>query len=271
MAVQAGHSVRVIQTPTSLRFVGRASFAAITGAPVLTSEFDADPARGSYPGEPVPERATISHLALVERADVFLIAPASANTLAKLAQGFADNLVTTAALAAACPVLVAPAMNNRMYLAAATQANLRQLAERGLTVIPPGDGELASYGERGVGRLPEPADLLAACERAHAQRSNGARPRSDLERLRVLVTAGGTQEPIDSVRYIGNRSSGRMGYALAARAAARGAAVTVVAANVGLEAPAGARVIPVATAAQLADGRAAPSSRAATFIDHGRR
>ena len=175
LAVQAGHSVRVIQTPTSLRFVGRASFAAITGAPVLTSEFDADPARGSYPGEPVPERATISHLALVERADVFLIAPASANTLAKLAQGFADNLVTTAALAAACPVLVAPAMNNRMYLAAATQANLRQLAERGLTVIPPGDGELASYGERGVGRLPEPADLLAACERAHAQRSNGAR------------------------------------------------------------------------------------------------
>ncbi len=253
LAVQAGHSVRVIQTPTSLRFVGRASFAAITGASVLTSEFDADPARGSYPGEPVPERATISHLALVERADVFLIAPASANTLAKLAHGFADNLVTTAALAAACPVLVAPAMNNHMYLAAATQANLRQLAERGLTVIPPGDGELASYGERGVGRLPEPADLLAACERAHSQRSNGAPPRSDLERLRVLVTAGGTQEPIDSVRYIGNRSSGRMGYALAARAAARGAAVTVVAANVGLEAPAGVRVIPVATAAQLAE------------------
>jgi phosphopantothenoylcysteine decarboxylase/phosphopantothenate--cysteine ligase len=253
LAVQAGHSVRVIQTPTSHRFVGRASFAAITGAPALTSEFEADPARGSYPGEPVPERAAISHLALVERADVFLIAPASANTLAKLAHGFADNLVTTAALAAACPVLVAPAMNNRMYLAAATQANMRLLAERGATVIPPGDGELASYGERGIGRLPEPAELLCACERAHAQRSNGASHHADLEHLRVLVTAGGTQEPIDSVRYIGNRSSGRMGYALAARAAARGAAVTVVAANVGLEAPPGARVIPVATAAQLAE------------------
>jgi phosphopantothenoylcysteine decarboxylase/phosphopantothenate--cysteine ligase len=201
----------------------------------------------------VPERAAISHLALVERADVFLIAPASANTLAKLAHGFADNLVTTAALAAACPVLVAPAMNNRMYLAAATQANIRLLAERGVIVIPPGDGELASYGERGVGRLPEPAELLAACERAHAQRSNGAPDHGDLEHLRVLVTAGGTQEPIDSVRYIGNRSSGRMGYALAARAAARGAAVTVVAANVGLETPPGAREIRVATAAQLAE------------------
>jgi phosphopantothenoylcysteine decarboxylase/phosphopantothenate--cysteine ligase len=253
LAVQAGHSVRVIQTPTSHRFVGSASFAAITGAPVLTSEFETDPARGSYPGEPVPERAAISHLALVERADVYLIAPASANTVAKLAHGLADNLATTAALAAACPVLVAPAMNNRMYLAAATQANIRLLTERGVTVIPPGDGELASYGERGVGRLPEPAELLAACERAHAQRSNGAPPRADLELLRVLVTAGGTQEPIDSVRYIGNRSSGRMGYALAARASARGAAVTVVAANVGLEEPPGARVIPVATAAQLAE------------------
>jgi phosphopantothenoylcysteine decarboxylase/phosphopantothenate--cysteine ligase len=230
--------------------VGSASFEAITGAPVLASEFEPDPARGSYPGEPVPERAPISHLALVERADVFLVAPASANTLAKLAHGFADNLLSTAALAAACPVLVAPAMNNRMYLGAATQSNLRLLAERGVTVIPPGDGELASYGERGVGRLPEPAELLAACERAQAPNATAG---ADLARLRVLVTAGGTQEPIDSVRYIGNHSSGRMGYALAARAAARGAAVTVVAANVGLEAPAGAKVIPVATAAELAE------------------
>ena len=256
LAVQAGHSVRVIQTPTSRRFVGSASFAAITGAPVLTSEFEPDPARGSYPGEPVPERAGISHLALVERADVFLVAPASANTLARLAHGFADNLVTTAALAAACPVLVAPAMNNRMYLAAATQANLRLLAERGVTVIPPGEGELASHGERGIGRLPEPAELLAACERVAATGVDApgtVQPGADLSRLRVLVTAGGTREPIDSVRYIGNRSSGRMGYALAARAAARGAAVTVVAANVDLEPPGGASVIPVATAAELAE------------------
>src|SRR5581483_10801356 len=127
LAIKAGHAVRVIQTPTSERFAGRASFEGITGAPVLISEFDPDPARGAYPGEPVPEHAPISHLALVERADLFLIAPATANTLAKLAHGQADNLLTTAALAAACPVAVAPAMNNRMYLHAATQANLRLL------------------------------------------------------------------------------------------------------------------------------------------------
>jgi phosphopantothenoylcysteine decarboxylase / phosphopantothenate---cysteine ligase len=245
LAVKRGHSVRVIQTPTSERFVGRASFEGITGAPVLTSEFDADPARGSYPGEPMPERAPISHLALVERAELYLIAPATANTLAKLAHGHADNLVSTAALAAACPVAVAPAMNNRMYLNPATQANLDQLRARGVTVIPPGEGELASHGEHGIGRLPEPADLLEACE--------SLLRRPSLTGLRVLVTAGGTREPIDSVRFVGNRSSGRMGYALAREAARRGAEVTVIAANVGLEPPAGVRVIPVRTAAELAD------------------
>jgi phosphopantothenoylcysteine decarboxylase / phosphopantothenate---cysteine ligase len=245
LAVKHGHSVRVIQTPTSERFVGRASFEGITGAPVLTSEFDADPARGSYPGEPMPERAPISHLALVERAELYLIAPATANTLAKLAHGHADNLVSTAALAAACPVAVAPAMNNRMYLNPATQANLDQLRARGVTVIPPGEGELASHGEHGIGRLPGPADLLEACESL-------LRPPS-LTGLRVLVTAGGTREPIDSVRFVGNRSSGRMGYALAREAARRGAEVTVIAANVGLEPPPRVRVVPVRTAAELAD------------------
>ena len=258
---------RVIQTPTSERFVGKASFAGITGAPVLHSEFEADPARGAYPGEPVPERAPISHLALVERADVYLIAPASANTLAKLAAGQADNLVTTAALAAACPVLVAPAMNNRMYLNPATQANIRTLEQRGVTVIPPGEGELASHGERGVGRLPEPTQLLAAVEslaplaplRAGAAT---ARP-GDLAGVRVLVTAGGTREPIDSVRYIGNRSSGRMGLALAAAAVARGAEVTLVLANVTLPVPGVARV--VRSRPRLSSRRrASRSSRAAT-------
>lgn len=256
LAVKAGHAVRVIQTPTSERFVGRASFAGITGAPVLRSEFDADPARGAYPGEPVPERTPISHLALVERADVYLIAPASANTLAKLASGQADNLVTTAALAAACPVLVAPAMNNRMYLNPATQANIRTLEQRGITVIEPGEGELASYGERGVGRLPEPAQLLAAVEglASHTPLNAGAAAPApgDLSGVRVLVTAGGTREPIDSVRYVGNRSSGRMGLALAAAAAARGAEVTAVLANVSLPVPPGMRVVRVETAAQLA-------------------
>jgi len=245
LAVKRGHAVRVIQTPTSERFVGRASFEGITGAPVLTSEFEADPARGSYPGEPVPERAPISHLALVERAELYLIAPASANTLAKLAHGHADNLVSTAALAAACPVAVAPAMNNRMYLNPATQANLELLRARGVTVIGPGEGELASHGEHGIGRLPEPADLLEACESLLRSPS--------LKGLRVLVTAGGTREPIDSVRFVGNRSSGRMGYALALEAARRGAEVTVIAANVGLEPPARVRVISVQTAAELAE------------------
>jgi phosphopantothenoylcysteine decarboxylase/phosphopantothenate--cysteine ligase len=264
LAVKAGHAVRVIQTPTSERFVGSASFAGITGAAVLTSEFEQDPARGAYPGEPVPDRAPISHLALVERADVYLIAPASANTIAKLATGAADNLVTTAALAAACPVAIAPAMNSRMYLNPATQANLRKLQERGVTVIPPDEGELASHGEHGVGRLPEPEELLAACEAllgGAAWRSSG-RPAGLPEALpeaarawhgrKVLITAGGTQEPIDSVRYIGNRSSGRMGYALAQAALRRGAEVTLVAANVKLKPPPGARVIPVQTAAELA-------------------
>jgi phosphopantothenoylcysteine decarboxylase / phosphopantothenate---cysteine ligase len=259
LAVKAGHAVRVIQTPTSERFVGKASFAGITGAPVLTSEFEVDPARGAYPGEPVPERAPISHLALVERADLYLVAPASANTIAKLAAGVADNLVTTAALAAACPVAVAPAMNNRMYLNPATQANLATLEQRGIVVIPPGDGELASHGERGVGRLPEPQELLAACEGlAGLSAGAAARPRGSgaWAGISVLVTAGGTREPIDSVRYIGNRSSGRMGLALAAAAVQRGADVTLILANVGLAPPEGAHVLRVQTARELAEATA---------------
>jgi phosphopantothenoylcysteine decarboxylase / phosphopantothenate---cysteine ligase len=245
LAVRASHAVRVIQTPASERFVGRASFEAITGAPVLTGEFEPDPARGAYPGEPLPERAPISHLALAERAEAYLIAPATANTLAKLAHGHADNLLTAAALAARCPVAVAPAMNNNMYLSAATQANLEVLAARGVTVIPPGEGELASHGEHGIGRLPEPEQLLAACESLLTAPT--------LRAVRVLVTAGGTREPIDSVRYIGNRSSGRMGLALAGEASRRGAEVTMIAANVPLAAPPGVRVLEVRTAAELAD------------------
>jgi phosphopantothenoylcysteine decarboxylase/phosphopantothenate--cysteine ligase len=267
LAIKAGHSVRVIQTPTSQRFVGAASFAGITGAPVLSSEFETDPARGSYPGEPLPDWAPISHLALVERADVFLIAPASANTIAKLAAGMADSLLTTAALAAACPVLIAPAMNNRMYLNAATQANLATLRARAVTVLDPGVGELASRGEHGVGRLPEPAALLAAVEAAALSapvsdfgepapppRSGGPgepAARGDLAGLRVLISAGGTQEPIDAVRFIGNHSSGRMGYALAQQARARGAHVTLLAANVRLLEPEGVELVRVRTAHEL--------------------
>jgi phosphopantothenoylcysteine decarboxylase / phosphopantothenate---cysteine ligase len=244
LAVKRGHAVRVIQTPASEQFVGRASFEGVTGAPVLTGEFEPDPARGSYPGEPVPERGPISHLALVERAELYLIAPATANTLAKLAHGHADNLLSTAVLAAACPVAVAPAMNNRMYLNQATQDNLELLRARGIVVIGPGEGALASHGEHGIGRLAEPAELLEACELLLTPPS--------LAGLSVLVTAGGTREPIDSVRFVGNRSSGRMGYALAREAARRGAEVTVIAANVALDPPPQARVIAVQTAAELA-------------------
>jgi len=182
---------------------------------------------------------------LLQNAAAFLIAPASANTLAKLAGGHADNLLTAAALACRRPLIVAPAMNVAMYEHPATQANLARLRERGLRVLEPGTGSLGSLGEWGIGRLPEPPELLAAFEDA-------LRTSRDLDGLNVLVTAGGTREPIDAVRYVGNRSSGRMGFALAEGAARRGADVTVVAANVALERRAGIEYVDVQTAAELA-------------------
>ena len=246
LAVKAGHAVRVVQTETSTRFVGAASFAAFSGAPVLTSEFERDPARGAFPDQAPPDHDPLNHLELVRNADAYLIAPASANTIAKLAAGLADNLLTSAALAATCPVLVAPAMNNAMYEHPATRANLATLRDRGVAVLEPEVGALGSKGEWGVGRLREPPELLAAVE---AVVPSGA-PRS-MDGLRVLVTAGGTREPIDSVRYVGNRSSGRMGFALADEAARRGAHVSVVAANVGLPRNPVVAYEDVATAAEL--------------------
>jgi phosphopantothenoylcysteine decarboxylase/phosphopantothenate--cysteine ligase len=250
LALKAGHSVRVVQTEAATRFVGRDTFAAITGAPVLVTEFEPDPLRGAFPGDPAPAHAPLSHLALVERADAFAIAPASANTLSKLAHGQADNLLTAAALACRRPLIVAPAMNNAMYEHAATRANLATLRERGVVVLEPGTGPLGSPGEFGVGRLPEPPELLHAIERELA------RDRS-LDGLNVLVTAGGTREPIDAVRFIGNRSSGRMGLALAQEAQRRGANVTVVAANVSIPRAPGIEYVDVQTAAELADACAA--------------
>ena len=250
LAMRAGHSVRVVQTPSSERFVGRATFEGITGAPVLVDEFEPDAARGAFPGDPAPEHAAISHLELVRRADVYLIAPASANTIAKLAGGHADNLLTSAALASPAPLVVAPAMNDRMWSHAATQANVETLAARGATIVPPATGELASRGEWGTGRLAEPPEILAAVE--EVLRAEPYAPRS-LDGLRLLVTAGGTREPIDSVRFVGNRSSGRMGFALAAEAARRGAEVTAVAANVSLPRAEGVRYVDVETAAELRD------------------
>jgi phosphopantothenoylcysteine decarboxylase/phosphopantothenate--cysteine ligase len=254
LATGAGHAVRVVQTPNSRRFVGEASFSALTGAPVLVSEFERDPLRGAFPGDPQPAHDPLSHLQLVANADLYLIAPASANTISKLATGAAEDLLSSCALAAGCPVLVAPAMNNHMYEHAATQANVRTLRERGVRIIEPGVGRLASKGEQGVGRLAEPAALLAACEQALAAPSNGAGPRArfaDWSNVRVLVTAGGTREPIDSVRFLGNSSSGRMGLALAEAARERGAHVTLVAANVALASNAEIVRRDVATAAEL--------------------
>jgi phosphopantothenoylcysteine decarboxylase/phosphopantothenate--cysteine ligase len=245
LATKAGHAVRVIQTTTAQRFVGAASFAALSGAPVLTDEFERDPARGAFPDQRPPDHDPLSHLELVRNADAFLIAPATANTIAKLAHGLADNLLTSAALAATCPVLVAPAMNNHMYEHAATQANVAMLRDRGVHVVDPGTGALGSKHEWGIGRLAEPADLLAAVE---AVIPAGSGP---WDGLRVLVTAGGTREPIDSVRYVGNRSSGRMGFALADEAAALGAAVTVIAASVSLARSPHVRYVEVGTAAEL--------------------
>jgi phosphopantothenoylcysteine decarboxylase/phosphopantothenate--cysteine ligase len=255
LATGAGHAVRVVQTPASRRFVGEASFEALTGAPVLVSEFERDPARGAFAGQPLPEHEPLSHLELVANAEVYAIAPASANTIAKLAAGLADNLLSSCALAADCPLVIAPAMNNRMYEHPATRANLQTLRERGALIIEPDSGRLASVGEHGIGRLAEPARILAACEAALADPSAaalGAVPGEGAwSGVKVLVTAGGTREPIDSVRFVGNSSSGRMGLALAQRAHERGAEVTVIAANVTLEPPPGVAWRQVRTAAEL--------------------
>lgn len=245
LAIKAGHVVRVVMTPASTKFVGRSSFEGLTGAPVLIDTFEEDPARGAFPDQEPPEHTPISHLELAENCDAFVIAPASANTLAKLAAGLADNLLTDLYLACERPVIVAPAMNSKMYLHASTQGNLRALRERGNVLLDPGTGALASKGEQGIGRLPEPSKILSAVE---AQLATGPGP---LDGVRVLIGAGGSREPIDSVRYIGNRSSGRMGLAIAQAAARIGAEVTVLAANISIERPAGVQFVDLTTAAEL--------------------
>ena len=245
LAIRAGHSLRAIQTPASLHFLGRHTLAGVTGAPVLVEEWERDPARGAFPGESAPEHDPISHLELVRRCDLLCVAPASANTVAKLASGLADNLLTSAALACTAPLVLAPAMNGHMYEHPATRSNLDLLEQRGALVISPDSGALASRGEWGIGRLPDPDRILAALERRL-----GFAPRP-LDGLRVLVTAGGTREPIDAVRFVGNRSSGRMGLALAQEAAARGAEVTTILANVLVPRPPGIRHLDVETAEEL--------------------
>ncbi len=228
---EAGSDVTVIPTAAALRFVGAPTWEALTGHPVATEVWDDVPA--------------VTHVRLGQTADLIVVAPATADLLARAAAGRADDLLTTTLLMARCPVVLAPAMHTEMWQHPATQANVALLRERGITVIDPADGRLTGP-DSGPGRLPEPADIHQTCL-ALLQPASG-----DLVGRRVLITAGGTREPIDPVRFLGNRSSGRQGYALAAAAARRGAEVTVVAANVALPVPTGVTVVPVETAAELA-------------------
>jgi phosphopantothenoylcysteine decarboxylase/phosphopantothenate--cysteine ligase len=233
---ESGHQVRVVPTADSLRFVGAATWAALSGQPVTTT-----------PWEDVHE---VPHVRLGGEADLVFVAPATADLLARAASGRADDLLTSVLLTARCPVVFAPAMHTEMWEHPATQANVATLRERGCLVLEPASGRLTG-ADSGPGRLPEPAELWQAAVRVLARGTAAMAP--DLYGRQVVVSAGGTREEIDPVRFIGNWSSGRQGYALAEAAVARGAAVTIVAANVGLADPAGAKVITVTSAAQMRD------------------
>jgi phosphopantothenoylcysteine decarboxylase/phosphopantothenate--cysteine ligase len=208
-----GHGVRVVMTPAATRFVGPATFAALSGRDVGVKMF----AREERPG--------YHHLDLMSEASALVIAPATANTLARMAHGMADDLLSSCYLAFPGPVVVAPAMNTKMFEHPATRANLETLREHGVAIVAPESGLLAD-GDVGVGRLAAPMTIADALATALGS--------GDLAGTRLVITAGGTQEPIDAVRYLGNRSSGKMGFALADAARARGAHVTVIAANVAL-------------------------------------
>ena len=229
-----GHDVHVVMTRAAQRFVGAASFAALSGNRVAAGLFAADD---------VPD---YRHLDLARAADLMLVAPASANTIGRMAAGLADDILTSCFLAFTGPVLVAPAMNTRMWEHSATRANIATLVARGIEIIPPGEGLLAD-GDVGAGRLAETDDIVTAVT---ARLAAATGPWSG---RRVLVTAGGTREPIDAVRYVGNRSSGRMGLAIAEAARDRGASVTVIAANVDLPRRSDITYVDVHTAAELLD------------------
>ena len=231
---ESGHQVRVVPTADSLRFVGAATWAALSGQPVTTT-----------PWEDVHE---VPHVRLGAEAGLVFVAPATADLLARAASGRADDLLTSVLLTARCPVVFAPAMHTEMWEHPATQANVATLRERGCLVLEPASGRLTG-ADSGPGRLPEPAELFEVAVRVLARGAAGMAP--DLHGRRVVVSAGGTREEIDPVRFIGNWSSGRQGYALAEAAVARGAAVTLVAANVGLADPAGASMITVTSACQM--------------------
>lgn len=231
---ELGHEVTVVPTPAALKFVGAATFEALSGNRVSTTVFEA-----------VDE---VQHVRVGQEADLVVVAPATADVMARLVAGRADDLLTATCLVATCPVVVAPAMHTEMWLNPATQANVATLRSRGITVLDPAHGRLTGK-DSGPGRLPEPEQIgnLALTVAA-----SGAFPR-DLEGKRVLITAGGTQENLDPVRYLGNRSSGRQGFALAEIAAQRGAQVTVVAGHTeDLETPCGAEIVKVVSAREMA-------------------
>lgn len=234
---QAGAQVDVVMTEAAQRFVTPLAFQSVTGRPVYTDLWQADSSGG------LPTH--IAHVGLGEGADLLVIAPITAQTMAKLAHGLADNLLTVTALAARCPTLIAPAMDGGMYQHPATQANLAALQARGVDVAEPEEGRFAS-GLAGKGRLPETATLIGHIRRALARTGS-------LAGRRVVVTAGGTVEPIDPVRYLTNRSSGKQGYALAQAALDAGAEVTLITSAQGLAGPVGVQIVPVGSARELLD------------------
>jgi phosphopantothenoylcysteine decarboxylase/phosphopantothenate--cysteine ligase len=226
----AGAEVQVVMTRAALRFVGHDTFAALTGRRVYSEVFE--------------ETDAVLHVSLARQADVAVVAPATANVLAKLALGLADDLLTSTLLEATCPLVVAPAMHSGMWEHPATRAHVATLSDRGVTMVWPAVGPLAA-GDEGPGRMAEPTDIHAAIvQRLLTER--------DLVGARVLVTAGPTHEPIDAVRFLGNRSTGRMGFAVALEAARRGAEVTLVSGPVALAEPPGVTVVRVETAEEMA-------------------
>jgi phosphopantothenoylcysteine decarboxylase/phosphopantothenate--cysteine ligase len=229
LLAQAGARVQVVMTRSGARFVGPDTFAALSGRRVYTDLWE--------------EPGSVLHVRLAHEADVAVVAPLTANVLAKLAHGLADDLLTSTLLEAPCPLVLAPAMHTGMWEHAATQANVRAIADRGATFVGPVAGALA-HGDEGAGRLAEPEAILAAVEEVLARGR-------DLAGRRVVVTAGPTHEPIDPVRFIGNRSSGRMGVEVAAEAFARGADVTLVYGRGTVEPPEHLRVVRVETAEQM--------------------
>ncbi|MFI9357888.1 bifunctional phosphopantothenoylcysteine decarboxylase/phosphopantothenate--cysteine ligase CoaBC [Streptomyces lydicus] len=232
---ESGHDVRVVPTASALHFVGEATWSALSGNPATTEVW-----------ESVHE---VPHVRIGQAADLVVVAPATADMLAKAAHGLADDLLTNTLLTARCPVIFAPAMHTEMWENPATQENVATLRRRGAVVIEPAVGRLTGV-DTGKGRFPDPVEIFELCRRVLARGERGGFE-PDLAGRRVVVSAGGTREPLDPVRYLGNRSSGKQGYALAATAAARGAQVTLIAGNTELPDPAGVDVIPVGTARQL--------------------